>query len=98
MYILVKQSILIFLLILPISDSEIQLLKDVPLYNDVMLPSTSDKLALPLSPLPPSEPLLVTTHSEDAKSEGYAPAPSTSPANHSPPEVVGLLNYCHFAL
>uniref|UniRef100_A0A3Q3GPC3 Hypoxia-inducible factor 1-alpha n=1 Tax=Labrus bergylta TaxID=56723 RepID=A0A3Q3GPC3_9LABR len=33
----------------------IQLLKEVPLYNDVMLPSTSDKLALPLSPLPSSE-------------------------------------------
>lgn len=33
-----------------------QLLTDVPLYNDVMLPSTSDRLALPLSPLPPSEP------------------------------------------
>uniref|UniRef100_A0A7N6B3U3 Hypoxia-inducible factor 1-alpha n=1 Tax=Anabas testudineus TaxID=64144 RepID=A0A7N6B3U3_ANATE len=54
-------------------DSEIQLLKDVPLYNDVMLPSTSDKLALTLSPLPPSEPLNVTTTSEDAKSEVYAP-------------------------
>uniref|UniRef100_A0A7N6B4V6 Hypoxia-inducible factor 1-alpha n=1 Tax=Anabas testudineus TaxID=64144 RepID=A0A7N6B4V6_ANATE len=67
-------------------DSEIQLLKDVPLYNDVMLPSTSDKLALTLSPLPPSEPLNVTTTSEDAKSEVYAPAPSTSPANCSPSE------------
>uniref|UniRef100_A0A3Q3GP29 Hypoxia-inducible factor 1-alpha n=1 Tax=Labrus bergylta TaxID=56723 RepID=A0A3Q3GP29_9LABR len=43
---------------LDFSYSEIQLLKEVPLYNDVMLPSTSDKLALPLSPLPSSEPLL----------------------------------------
>uniref|UniRef100_A0AAR2J9Y5 Hypoxia-inducible factor 1-alpha n=1 Tax=Pygocentrus nattereri TaxID=42514 RepID=A0AAR2J9Y5_PYGNA len=37
-------------------DSEIHLLKEVPLYNDVMLPSTSEKLPLPLSPLAPSEP------------------------------------------
>ncbi|XP_076605408.1 hypoxia inducible factor 1 subunit alpha a [Chaetodon auriga] len=65
-------------------DSEIQLLKDVPLYNDVMLPSTSDKLALPLSPLPPSEPLHVTTTtSEDVKAESYAPAPSSTPASSS---------------
>ncbi|XP_007256724.3 hypoxia inducible factor 1 subunit alpha b [Astyanax mexicanus] len=38
------------------SESEMQLLKEVPLYNDVMLPSTSEKLPLPLSPLAPSEP------------------------------------------
>ncbi|KAK3516641.1 hypothetical protein QTP70_022015 [Hemibagrus guttatus] len=37
-------------------DSEMQLLKEVPLYNDVMLPSTSEKIALPLSPLAPSNP------------------------------------------
>ncbi|XP_026800151.1 hypoxia inducible factor 1 subunit alpha b isoform X2 [Pangasianodon hypophthalmus] len=37
-------------------DSEMQLLKEVPLYNDVMLPSTSEKLPLPLSPLAPSDP------------------------------------------
>ncbi|KAI1895370.1 hypothetical protein AGOR_G00105590 [Albula goreensis] len=34
-------------------DSEIHVVKEVPLYNDVMLPSSNDKL--PLSPLPPSE-------------------------------------------
>lgn len=39
-----------------------QLLKEVPLYNDVMLPSTSEKLVLPLSPLPPSEPLHVSAN------------------------------------
>lgn len=33
-----------------------QLLKEVPLYNDVMLPSTTEKLPLPLSPLAPSTP------------------------------------------
>ncbi|XP_071760333.1 hypoxia inducible factor 1 subunit alpha a [Centroberyx gerrardi] len=65
-------------------DSEIQLLNDVPLYNDVMLPSTSDKLALPLSPLPPSEPPHVTSStSGEAKAEPYVPAPSTTPASHS---------------
>lgn len=46
-------------------DSEMQLLKEVPLYNDVMLPSTSEKLVLPLSPLPPSEPLHVASTSPD---------------------------------
>ncbi|XP_071383835.1 hypoxia inducible factor 1 subunit alpha a [Centroberyx affinis] len=65
-------------------DSEIQLLNDVPLYNDVMLPSTSDKLALPLSPLPPSEPPHVTSStSGEAKAEPYVPASSTTPASHS---------------
>lgn len=74
-------------------DSEIPLLKDVPLYNDVMLPSTSDKLALPLSPLPPSEPLHVTTStSEDVKAERYAPSPSTTQASSS--EADGPLDFC----
>nr|XP_046267842.1 hypoxia inducible factor 1 subunit alpha a [Scatophagus argus] len=75
-------------------DSEIQLLKDVPLYNDVMLPSTSDKLAMPLSPLPSSEPLHVTATntSEGAKAECYAPAPSTTPASSS--EADGPLDFC----
>ncbi|XP_066550518.1 hypoxia-inducible factor 1-alpha isoform X2 [Amia ocellicauda] len=36
------------------SDSEVQSLEEVPLYNDVMLPGSSEKM--PLSPLPPSEP------------------------------------------
>uniref|UniRef100_A0AAX7VR91 Hypoxia-inducible factor 1-alpha n=1 Tax=Astatotilapia calliptera TaxID=8154 RepID=A0AAX7VR91_ASTCA len=66
-------------------ESDIHLLKDVPLYNDVMLPSTDDKLVLPLSPLPPSEPLDVSsTNSEDSKSESYAPAQSTTTTSHSP--------------
>uniref|UniRef100_A0A8C2Q8H8 Hypoxia-inducible factor 1-alpha n=1 Tax=Cyprinus carpio TaxID=7962 RepID=A0A8C2Q8H8_CYPCA len=33
------------------SDSDMQLLKEVPLYNDVMLPSSSKKLPISLSPL-----------------------------------------------
>uniref|UniRef100_A0A8C5AVN3 Hypoxia-inducible factor 1-alpha n=2 Tax=Gadus morhua TaxID=8049 RepID=A0A8C5AVN3_GADMO len=36
-------------------DSEMNLLEDAPLYNDVMLPSTSEHLALPLTDLTPSE-------------------------------------------
>ncbi|XP_054469698.1 hypoxia inducible factor 1 subunit alpha a [Anoplopoma fimbria] len=76
-------------------DSEIQLLKEVPLYNDVMLPSTSDKLALPLSPLPLSEPLRVTTtSSEDAKAKSYDPAGSTSPTSHSSSEADSPLDFC----
>uniref|UniRef100_A0A668AIS4 Hypoxia-inducible factor 1-alpha n=1 Tax=Myripristis murdjan TaxID=586833 RepID=A0A668AIS4_9TELE len=63
-------------------DSEIQLQKDAPLLNDVMLPSTSDKLALPLSPLPPTEtPHIASSTSGDAKAESYAPAPSTPPGS-----------------
>uniref|UniRef100_A0A7N8XSQ8 Hypoxia-inducible factor 1-alpha n=1 Tax=Mastacembelus armatus TaxID=205130 RepID=A0A7N8XSQ8_9TELE len=76
------------------SDSEIPLLKDVPLYNDVMLPSTSDKLALPLSPLPPSEPFLVTTTTSEVKTEGYATAPLKSPTSHSSSEADSPLDFC----
>lgn len=76
-------------------DSEIQLLKEVPLYNDVMLPSTSDKLALPLSPLPPSEPLHVTTTtSEDAKEKCYTPASSPTPTSSSVVRLIKLLSFC----
>ncbi|XP_077477023.1 hypoxia inducible factor 1 subunit alpha a [Stigmatopora argus] len=56
----------------PPQDSDIQLLKDVPLYNDVMLPASSEKLALPLSPLPPSDDAVV-----NGKSDGYARNGST---------------------
>nr|XP_057946145.1 hypoxia inducible factor 1 subunit alpha a [Doryrhamphus excisus] len=68
-------------------DADIQLLKDVPLYNDVMLPATSDKLAAPLSPLPPSEPLTVETV------DGKSPA-STPATNHSPAQVPPLMDFC----
>uniref|UniRef100_A0A8C7HCL3 Hypoxia-inducible factor 1-alpha n=1 Tax=Oncorhynchus kisutch TaxID=8019 RepID=A0A8C7HCL3_ONCKI len=47
-------------------DSDI-LLEEVPLYNDVMLPSTSDKLALPHSMLPPNEQPLIPSASVDTK-------------------------------
>ncbi|KAG7238494.1 hypothetical protein INR49_030767 [Caranx melampygus] len=83
-------------LLAPAPDSEIQLLKDVPLYNDVMLPSSSERLALPLSPLPTSEPLHVaTTSSEKAKAESYAPAPSTTLTSHSSSEADSPLDFCY---
>uniref|UniRef100_I3KW39 Hypoxia-inducible factor 1-alpha n=1 Tax=Oreochromis niloticus TaxID=8128 RepID=I3KW39_ORENI len=76
-------------------ESDIHLLKDVPLYNDVMLPSTDDKLVLPLSPLPPSEPLNVSsTNSEDSKSESYTPAQSTTTTSHRPPVPGSPLDFC----
>nr|AJG42183.1 hypoxia-inducible factor 1 alpha B [Gymnodiptychus pachycheilus] len=46
------------------SDSDMQLLKEVPLYNDVMLPSSSEKLSISLSPLTPSESTPVLTKLE----------------------------------
>lgn len=65
-------------------DSEMQLLKEVPLYNDVMLPSTSEKLVLPLSPLPPSEPLHVeSTTPDDTKVKHYILDSSSTSANSS---------------
>ncbi|KAG7275433.1 hypothetical protein CRUP_033166 [Coryphaenoides rupestris] len=60
-------------------DSEMQLLTDVPLYNDVMLPSTSDRLALPLSPLPPSEP----AHHGTTTNETYPPVAPGGVGVHS---------------
>ncbi|XP_033983542.1 hypoxia inducible factor 1 subunit alpha a [Trematomus bernacchii] len=70
-------------------DSEIQLLKEVPLYNDVMLPSTSDKLALPL---PPYEPLHVSTiSSEAAKAESF---PSSTFTSLRSAEAGSLMDFC----
>ncbi|XP_072314437.1 hypoxia inducible factor 1 subunit alpha a [Eucyclogobius newberryi] len=72
-------------------DSELQLLKEVPLYNDVMLPSSSDKL--PLSPLPPSEPLTVPCSStEMVKAESYSPAPYST-AHRSPAQAQSPLAF-----
>ncbi|XP_052390779.1 hypoxia-inducible factor 1-alpha isoform X2 [Carassius gibelio] len=46
------------------SDSDMQLLKEVPLYNDVMLPSSSEKLPISLSPLTPLDSTPVLTKLE----------------------------------
>uniref|UniRef100_A0A8C3A0Q6 Hypoxia-inducible factor 1-alpha n=1 Tax=Cyclopterus lumpus TaxID=8103 RepID=A0A8C3A0Q6_CYCLU len=79
-------------------DSEVQLLKEVPLYNDVMLPFTSDKMTLPLSPLPLSEPLCVaTTSSEDVKAKSYAPARSSHNSSEVRQSIVAdsQLDFCY---
>ncbi|XP_003962523.2 hypoxia inducible factor 1 subunit alpha a [Takifugu rubripes] len=69
---------------LDFSCPEMQLLKEVPLYNDVMLPSTSEKLVLPLSPLPPSEPLHVApTTPDDTKGKRCILDSSATPASSS---------------
>uniref|UniRef100_A0A4W5R9G4 Hypoxia-inducible factor 1-alpha n=1 Tax=Hucho hucho TaxID=62062 RepID=A0A4W5R9G4_9TELE len=71
-------------------DSDI-LLKEVPLYNDVMLPSTSDKLALPHSMLPPSEQPLVPSTSVVTKA---SPDSFSTPGSHSSTEPDSPLNFC----
>uniref|UniRef100_A0A6Q2YGS8 Hypoxia-inducible factor 1-alpha n=1 Tax=Esox lucius TaxID=8010 RepID=A0A6Q2YGS8_ESOLU len=71
-------------------DSDV-LLKEVPLYNDVMLPSTSDKLALPLSLLPPSEQPLAPLCSVDTKA---GPDSSSNPVSHTSSEPDGPLDFC----
>uniref|UniRef100_H3DIY3 Hypoxia-inducible factor 1-alpha n=1 Tax=Tetraodon nigroviridis TaxID=99883 RepID=H3DIY3_TETNG len=76
-------------------DSELQLLKEVPLYNDVMLPSTSDKLVLPLSPLPPTGPLQVTSSTpDDAKAKHYILASSPAAASSSVVDAPHDLCFC----
>lgn len=65
-------------------DSEMQLAKEVPLYNDVMLPSTSEKLVLPLSPVLPSEPPdLASTTPDDTKVKRCVLNSSATPASSS---------------
>nr|QCF47166.1 hypoxia inducible factor 1 alpha [Heteropneustes fossilis] len=62
-------------------DSDMQVLKEVPLYNDVMLPSTSEKLPLPLSPLAPSDPSPALVKMEPGGEEF-----SMSSTSHHPPD------------
>uniref|UniRef100_A0A674EFF1 Hypoxia-inducible factor 1-alpha n=1 Tax=Salmo trutta TaxID=8032 RepID=A0A674EFF1_SALTR len=71
-------------------DSDI-LQKEVPLYKDVMLPSTSDKLALPLSLMPPSDQHLVPSTSVDTKA---GPDSSSTPGSHSFTEPDSKLDFC----
>ncbi|XP_077411780.1 hypoxia inducible factor 1 subunit alpha a [Vanacampus margaritifer] len=75
-------------------DSDIHLLKDVPLYNDVMLPAACEKLALPLSPLPPSEPLGVDVNAANGKSDDYAGPVATSATSNSTAEVPPPPDFC----
>lgn len=87
------------------SESEIQLLKEVPLYNDVMLPSTSEKLPLPLSPLAPSEPPPALTKLETGgedftfpstshRSADAANTPSTPSTGSNTSEPNSPIDYC----
>uniref|UniRef100_A0A8C7SYA2 Hypoxia-inducible factor 1-alpha n=1 Tax=Oncorhynchus mykiss TaxID=8022 RepID=A0A8C7SYA2_ONCMY len=74
-------------------DSDI-LQKEVPLYKDVMLPSTSDKLALPLSLLPPSDQHLVPNTSVDTTEVSTGPDSSSTPGSHSFTEPDSPLDFC----
>ncbi|RVE57229.1 hypothetical protein OJAV_G00214360 [Oryzias javanicus] len=78
----------------PEPEPEIHLLKDAPLYNDVMLLSTSDKLALPLSPLPPSEALGLSNTPEEVKPEGPTAAPPNTLIPDSPPQTDSSIDFC----
>uniref|UniRef100_A0A673HWL1 Hypoxia-inducible factor 1-alpha n=1 Tax=Sinocyclocheilus rhinocerous TaxID=307959 RepID=A0A673HWL1_9TELE len=81
------------------SDSDMQLLKEVPLYNDVMLPSSSEKLPISLSPLTPidSTPVLnkLETGVEDfpfSSASDSTNTPSTSGLGSSGPN--SPMDYC----
>uniref|UniRef100_A0A3B3D6R3 Hypoxia-inducible factor 1-alpha n=1 Tax=Oryzias melastigma TaxID=30732 RepID=A0A3B3D6R3_ORYME len=78
----------------PEPEPEIHLLKDAPLYNDVMLLSTSDKLALPLSPLPPSEALSLSNTPEEVKPESPTAAPPSTLIPDSPPQTDSSIDFC----
>ncbi|KAL0969038.1 hypothetical protein UPYG_G00221870 [Umbra pygmaea] len=69
-------------------DSDV-ILKEVPLYSDVMLPSSSDKLALPISLLPPRIQPQVPSPSVDTKA---AKDRSSNPV--SCPEPDSPLEFC----
>ncbi|XP_053344996.1 hypoxia inducible factor 1 subunit alpha b [Clarias gariepinus] len=85
------------------SDSDTQVLKEVPLYNDVMLPSTSEKLPLPLSPLAPSDPSPALVKMEpggeefsiSSTSRRTLDTASTSPSSTSSSEASSPSHYFH---
>uniref|UniRef100_A0A8C1JH62 Hypoxia-inducible factor 1-alpha n=1 Tax=Cyprinus carpio TaxID=7962 RepID=A0A8C1JH62_CYPCA len=72
------------------SDSDMQLLKEVPLYNDVMLPSSSKKLPISLSPLTPTEDFPFSSASD--RGPDSANTPSTSGLGSSGPN--SPMDYC----
>nr|AJG42184.1 hypoxia-inducible factor 1 alpha B [Gymnocypris eckloni] len=85
------------------SDSDMQLLKEVPLYNDVMLPSGSEKLSISLSPLTPSGSTPVLTKLETgAEDFPFSSASDLGPDSTNTPSTSGLgssgpnspVNYC----
>uniref|UniRef100_A0A8C1JH92 Hypoxia-inducible factor 1-alpha n=1 Tax=Cyprinus carpio TaxID=7962 RepID=A0A8C1JH92_CYPCA len=72
------------------SDSDMQLLKEVPLYNDVMLPSSSKKLPISLSPLTPSDSAPVLTKL-DTGAEDF---PFSSASDRGPDSPNSPMDYC----
>ncbi|KTG44382.1 hypothetical protein cypCar_00000875 [Cyprinus carpio] len=73
------------------SDSDMQLLKEVPLYNDVMLPSSSKKLPICLSPLTPSDSAPVLTKLDTgAEDFPFSSASDRGPDSANTPSTSGL--------
>nr|AAW69834.1 hypoxia-inducible factor 1 alpha [Gymnocypris przewalskii] len=73
------------------SDSDMQLLKEVPLYNDVMLPSGSEKLSIILSPLTPSDSTPVLTKLKTgAEDFPFSSASDLGPDSTNTPSTSGL--------
>ncbi|XP_073709230.1 hypoxia inducible factor 1 subunit alpha b [Garra rufa] len=73
------------------SDSGMQLLKEVPLYNDVMLPSSSEKLPISLSPLTPSDSTPVLTKLENGAEDFlFSSASDRRPDSSNTPSTSGL--------
>uniref|UniRef100_A0A8C2KRD7 Hypoxia-inducible factor 1-alpha n=1 Tax=Cyprinus carpio TaxID=7962 RepID=A0A8C2KRD7_CYPCA len=73
------------------SDSDMQLLKEVPLYNDVMLPSSSKKLPISLSPLTPSDSAPVLTKLDTgAEDFPFSSASDRGPDSANTPSTSGL--------
>ncbi|KAL1254621.1 hypothetical protein QQF64_016850, partial [Cirrhinus molitorella] len=73
------------------SDSDMQLLKEVPLYNDVMLPSSSEKLPISLSPLTPSDSSPVLTKLETGVEDfPFSSASDRGPDSANTPSTSGL--------
>uniref|UniRef100_A0A4W4HNC2 Hypoxia-inducible factor 1-alpha n=1 Tax=Electrophorus electricus TaxID=8005 RepID=A0A4W4HNC2_ELEEL len=64
---------------------------EVPLYNDVMLPSTSEKLPLPLSPLAPSDPPPALTKLESGGEDFSFPSTSSTPDTVNPSNMLTSL-------
>ncbi|XP_051504255.1 hypoxia-inducible factor 1-alpha-like isoform X2 [Myxocyprinus asiaticus] len=65
------------------TDSAISVLTDIPLYNDVMLPSSS--VLLPLSPLsPPDDALCSTLHDADTSTAQIQPDDFSCPQSSAP--------------
>uniref|UniRef100_A0A8C2E5D1 Hypoxia-inducible factor 1-alpha n=1 Tax=Cyprinus carpio TaxID=7962 RepID=A0A8C2E5D1_CYPCA len=73
------------------SDSDMQLLKEVPLYNDVMLPSSSEKLPISLSPLTPTDSAPVLTKLDTGGEDfPFSSASDRGPDSTNTPSTSGL--------